>query len=391
MVEAPKQEQAEPIVNNVAVAERLFYAYRYITANRLGKSQGVEFERPLFLRNKRAELYRQLLPWRHHWLPTKYPALKEISSEARDRDEIARQYLNQGEVKVSLPNLGEQMARYVILTPPEGRRTAETYHKPPIFVIPGISNDLDCIGSFINELAFQGRRVICVAYPESNMGSITPEFAQAVRKNPGFEVHSQFYKGAIEALYPEGEEYELWGHSTGAPIIEYILEDPEFSEKTKQAVLLCPIGTVNMSERLLNAGIVAEFGLIAKKFPTLSSWLYSGSLPGKPGGRRDRQVNPELQETKGQVFGALFERVRQRFDYWKKSKVKEGGKIIVMSSKADLMTRSYEVFKDNPETKRKIKEINPQIETFEMPDSSHSTPLIEPERIIKQVFELQKS
>ena len=42
---------------------------------------------------------------------------------------------NQQEVRVDMGELGEQMARYIVLTPPEGRKTAETDSKPPIFLI----------------------------------------------------------------------------------------------------------------------------------------------------------------------------------------------------------------------------------------------------------------
>lgn len=160
----------------------------------------------------------------------------------------------QEEVKVNLEGLGEQMARFVVLTPPEGRKTPETDSKPPIFLIAGISNDLESMGMLPQEIAFQGRKVITIAYLESWHGNVTDAFRKSAEELQTFELHTSFFKEAIKKIRENSavkeqlgdfSQIELWGWSAGALMVTEILEDPSFQEMISNAVIIAPASCVD--------------------------------------------------------------------------------------------------------------------------------------------------
>lgn len=381
VITPPIQERSVPegnrIGNLVENFNKLLYRFRLnrfrlVTHESVIRGSEVRSERPLSLRATRVQLFQEF----KSTPKTDKEARKNILTEAHDRDEIARQYLTQGEVKVSLLNLGEQSARYTIINPPESRRRPETDSKPPIFLIPGISNDIDCVGALAQEIPFMGRKVIVVGMPESQIGKVTPEFAKAVSESPSFGPHVDFYKGAINALIGQDGQVELWGHSAGSAIIAEILNDPKFQARVTDAVLLNPASSANISSIALNLGISNELrNLISRNLPkyTLSS---QGNLP-------ERVDHKQLREN---VFKIMLKKVCTVAESWKKARVREGGKIIVYSGRQDRMTRSYEIFRGDQNSLDSVKKENPQIEVIDDPNGFHSTPLIEPQTIIREVF-----
>ena len=349
----------------------LFYRLGTVTHQSVSRKDGNEIERSLLLRAHRADLLE-----RFKATPKKDKEERlAIIAEARDRDEIARQFLDQGELSIDLPGLGEQKARYTVINPPEGRKRPEQESKPPVFIIPGSSNDLDSHGALAQEIAFLGRKVILVAYPESQFGYITSEFAEKAVESETFQPHVTFFKQAIRKFFKEGESLELWGFSTGAPIAAELLTDPEFQKQTKNAVFISPAGTANQSLTQFRIGTASEIKNLIRNYKNLPklSLVFSRKEPDKPG----------QEDLKSKVWKSLFNKILSVGDSWKEARVREGGKIVVFSGKKDRMTKSSLGEKELSE--------NPQIEIISDPKASHATPLLEPNRVVQKIFDTQKS
>ncbi|MBI2018156.1 hypothetical protein HYS96_00440 [Candidatus Daviesbacteria bacterium] len=372
----PIQEKVVPEKNLVANLEKLLYALRLVTHRSTVKGVNrseVQSERFLSIRTTRAQLLKEF----KSTSKADKEARISILLEAHARDEIAEQYLTQGEVKVNIPGLGEQSARYTIMISPESRKTPNTvlYSNPPIFLIPGLSNDIDCVGALAQEIAYMGRKVIVVGMPESIMGRITPEFAEAVSQTPGFGPHTKFFKGAINALVGENNQVELWGHSIGAVIIAEFLNDPKNRARVERAVLLNPASSANISEHSLNLGILNELrNLLSRNLPK-----YTLSNRGQM----------EQNDLKANLTRIMLEKVCTLYQVWQNVRVREGGRIIVYSGQKDNLTRSYELFRGDKELEARLRQVNPQMEVIDDPNGFHSTVLIEPQKVISQVFQKQ--
>jgi len=124
--------------------------------------------------------------------------------------------------------------------------------------IPGLSNDLDSVASLINELAINGRKVVVIAQPESQMGTVSKEFVEATAKHPDLTAHKEFYKAAINNLVGEDIDVELWGHSIGGELIFEILNDSDFQKRTTNAVVLCPASSANVSGFQMTKALTKE-------------------------------------------------------------------------------------------------------------------------------------
>lgn len=375
----PHQEKMVPEKNLIASFDKLFYTAGLVTHK--SNIRGTNAERPLSERTERAQLFKQFKSVDEKNRNQR----KEILAKAHARDEIYRQYLNQGEVKVNLPGLGEQIARYVVINPPESRKTAETNLIRPIYIIPGVSNDLDSVGALGTELPFVGRKVVILGFPESFLGKVTPEFTKAVAASSTYGPHAEFYKSALLKLAAaEGDinNMEVWGYSSGAPILEEILNDPNFQQRVGNAVLICPGSTVNQTKLQLGFGLMQEIKTLAGHLRNVPKYtLTYGSKTA---------MYPGQKERKGEVFDALLNRLNTQLDLWKKARVKKGGRIIVVSGSQDQLTKSYEVFNSKPETIAELKMVNPQIDVLEHP-GSHAYPLIHPGPVVDRIFRMQKA
>lgn len=370
-IKAPIQETGEPTENLTEDFDKLFYRLGQVTkAKFLDRSVGEpSIKRPLFARTTRAELYKQLknIP------KEESEERKKIIKEAHLRDDITRQYLNQGEIVITFPFLGIQKARFINVIPPEAIKTSETESKPPIFLIPGISNDIECVGGLVQEMAMQGRRVIVVAHPESFKGRVTKEFADAVEKDSEYGPHVEFYKQAINNLIKENEKLELWGYSTGVPIAEKILNDPKFQDKTENAVLLCPASSVNQSRISMNIGITNELKMLVSKcrvVPKLSCTKAS---------RNSKDEDQIL--LKKRVLKLIMNRIRNHVNYLEGARVQEGGSIVIVSGKKDRITKSSKATEEFLQ--------NPKVRVLNLRNGYHASPGVEAEKILPLIFYLQ--
>jgi hypothetical protein len=371
IVEPAQQETRVPEYNTLENLNTLFYRLGKVTYRRVIRGREGDVERPLWLLAKRAELF-------HQAQGADDDTRKKVLAEARARDEIAAQYLNQGEVKVTLPGLGEQMARYTNIEPPEGSEKVGDVGKPPVFLIPGISNDIDCVGALAQEIPYQGRNLIVIGFPESYMGKTTKEFADAVEKSPDFGPHAEFYKKAINSLVGEEQDVELWGFSTGAPIVAQILNDTDFQSRTTGAALISPASCIDQSDAQLNMGVLREARQVAKKFGLVPKYTRTTGL--SEGVPLETKEHRQLRE---RVYGLLLKRVETVSGYYPNAMVKEGGKITVVSGEKDELTKSYKA--------REMFLQNPQMKIIDISNGYHTTPLVEPERVVPMIFESQDS
>lgn len=365
-----RQEVASPEVNRVESFDGLFYLVGKVTHKSLAdKREGIQ--RSLQLRTTRAQILKEFRQTPKADTESRH----QLIQEAKTRNELEIQYLNQGEVTVDLPGLGPQTARYTIIDLPENLKPAAEAEKPPIFFIPGLSNDLDCVKATLQELAYSGRRVIAVGFPESFMGKITPEFAQASEQSLDLEPHTTFFKEAANKLIGTDAEIEFWGHSTGATIIEQILADANFQQRTTNAVLLCPAASADISTIQAVKAFAKEIAHLGRRFGQFPRFSYTrAAKEGEAEGQRELKVK---------VFKALTKRVLSESDFTKDARVQEGGKIVVVSGNRDNVTRSSTA-KDRFLT-------NPQVDFIELPNGYHFTPLTEPGRAISLVKQhLQK-
>jgi pimeloyl-ACP methyl ester carboxylesterase len=366
-VTVPKLEGITPEINKLEAFSNLFRRLGAITSK--SRIRNTESDRPFSLLAKRAELHKEVTEARGAKDTKK---TEDLLHEAHMRDEIAKQYLTQGEVTIDMGELGKQTARYVEVKPPAERNK----NLPTIFLIPGISNDIDCVGWLIQELAWEGRTVVCAGFPESHMGKTTEAFARAVKDSKEYGPHSQLFSAELKTLIPDGE-VELWGQSTGVPILEQILQDPEIQKRVTRAVGLNPASSVDQTLMSLYSGTAREAAYLAGEFKNLPKYTLSG-------GRREMdgiaKNTPQAQLNK-EVMNTLLERVRTKMDLWKTAKVKEGGTITIVSGDKDFMTRSSEEFTD--EAKFQVK--NPQMRVVRLPECHHSTVLIHPEEVLDRL------
>ena len=357
------QEAAVPEYNWIEKLDGLLYAAHLVTHR---SNIAPDVTRPMSLRNKRAELYGLAYDGIHD--------KKAIIAEAHDRDAIAMQYLNQGDISVTLEGLGTQTSRYTIIEPPESRKKPG---EKPVFIIPGISHDLDAVGAMVQEFAFAGKKVITAGFPESNMGKTTTEFAGAVEKSSGFEAHAAYYKEAINALLGEEAEVEIVGFSTGAPVTAEILKDEKFRSRVTRAILISPACMVDQSSREFLSGVMHEVKGLATRLRTLPSY---GLIMGRSS-RAPEQSN-EQGPIKKRIFEALVQKVKRKLPDWEKMRVKEGGNITVVVGTKDELTKSYKGYD--------VFDGNPQVRFFELANGLHNTPITEASDIIPQILEMQK-
>ncbi|MCX6791458.1 MAG: hypothetical protein NT149_00245 [Candidatus Gottesmanbacteria bacterium] len=367
-VTIPKLEGITPEINKLEAFSNLFRRLGAITSK--SRIRNTESDRPFSLLAKRAELFGQAKGALHEKDTQK---VREVIHEAHGRDEIAKQYLTQGEVTIDMGELGKQTARYVEVKPPAERNK----NLPTIFLVPGISNDIDCVGWLIQELAWEGRTVVCAGFPESHMGKTTEAFARAVKDSKEYGPHSQLFSSELNMLIPEGE-VELWGQSTGVPILEQMLQNPDIQERVTNAVGLNPASSVDQTPTSLYSGIAKEAAYLAGELKNMPKYTLSGGRREIDGITKEHPLQLKFNK---EVMNTLLERVRTKMDLWKTARVKEGGTITIVSGDKDSMTKSSQEFTDQA----KLQSENPQVRLLRIPDCHHSTVLIHPEVVLNKL------
>ena len=380
-VTEPVQEREGPVKDSVTKLDRLFWLFGKITRASRVKTEGAtdkdRMERSRLTRTNRAELLTRLQS-----TPTSdREGRRKIFEEARSWDTLANDFLRQGEVRVSFADLGDQVARFNVLEPPPGREPplpadgSPARELPPIVLIPGISNDLDCISTMAESLAFRGRRVISIAYPESFMGTVTDKFADTVTAKKDFSTHAQFFQAAVDALTADSPDIELWGLSTGGPIVAEMLSDPIAREKVSNAVLVSPIGCVDQTPTAMKLGIVREtLGMLKRFGSILPRGVWSS-------GRKTNEDSHQL-ELRNKIMEAHNDAIRQTTPCWQTMAVREGGNITMISGGQDEITKSYQAV-DRLSA-------HPQLRAAILPNENHTSSFNSMD-VLDKVDELQRS
>ena len=249
--------------------------------------------------------------------------------------------------------LGKIKSRYVVLEPKN--KTNEC----PIFFIPGISNDIDCVGSLISEMAYQGRKVICLAYPESYKGSVTKKFTDRVEESNSYKPHLEFFKKGIEKLVGE-DKFELRGLSLGGGIAQELMLDPKISQKIKKSVLIFPSNMAKITPSSYNKGLLNDFYHLIKKenFTRLPSWAFT--------------YGSKLY--RNEIMDSLSKKASIPFSKWEKIK----NETLILIGKKDYITNGVNTNFDSIDK-------NPNIKTCILPDSIHVTPVLYPEKVLKYI------
>ncbi|HLD64339.1 MAG TPA: hypothetical protein VI913_05590 [Candidatus Peribacteraceae bacterium] len=352
-----------------AAFERLFRLLGAVTRkSRARLDSENKIERPLSFRYARARLYNLFRS------TSDRNERKKILEEAHDRDELLRQFLQQGEVNVYTPDIGSAAAQFTVLNPPKKN---ESQHGAPIVLIPGISNDLACVDFVAQELAQSGRKTIVIGHPESYVGKADAKFSDAVQRSATFEPHARFFTEAIQKLTVDEPEIELWGISTGAPIIAEILaREPQLANRVQNAVLINPASSVAQSKRQLWTGLLKE---MKENLRHPSNMAVQVLTHGKVGPKDQEQL-----AMRKNIMAALLQRICEPSPYWKQARVRPGGSIVVVSGKSDDVTHCRDYFND------KIMPLNPQMKVA-MFDGNHAGPCVRPAEVIKLITEAQKS
>jgi len=380
-----KQEPRNPEINGIAhpILEKIHRWLGSATKQSVmpkTKLAETPVERPLSLRERRARILHAIQE--NRTAPSLYaPRIQELRNEAHDLDELARQSLNQGTLAIEMGDLGTIAARVTLLEGSKlpGRETKEK--NPPVFFIPGISNDIECVDTVGWEIARSGRDVAVVGHPESHMGEVTKEFADACERETGYGPHCSFFLQALQRMFPEGE-IELWGFSAGSPIIaEMLARNPELAKRVTKAVLVNPASSVALPAPDRTLAIdpimvrgVANDGLGLAMNPRRAAYTLTQ--------KRVKTVEPEAEgqrALKGRVFKAVLARVRKPSPEWGNMHVKENGKIVVVTTKNDLMTECGKAF--NNENPLPNAQMVPVIEL----EGKHNTALMYPEIVVEKV------
>lgn len=296
---------------------------------------------------------------------------QEAVADGKKFDEIDRQFADQKELAIDLPGLGIQKAFYADIQLPI-QETQSTEPKSPVFVVPALSGDLYGVEPIVRELALSGRRVVSVAYPESFHGKTTEEFANAVDSSKTYYPHTEYFKKAIGKLLQEGD-MELWGFSTGGPIVAELLSDPKIQRRTTTAVIVAPASSVDQSKLSFNAGLLYE---LKERVKDIGGFSNVSIVYG-----RKTQGDADMLERRKRIFRTLlYEKVCRETKAWRDMRVKENGKITFVLGGKDKITKSY----------RKAKEFldipNPQIKVIEYPQWSHLSPLIHAQELAQKVI-----
>lgn len=179
--------------------------------------------------------------------------LHTINTEAKLKDHITEQYLRgQQEITVQT-EYGEVSAQSFHLMPPSESITDENRGLPPIVLIGGWGADAAGVENMAIELAYKGREVFFVGYPDSYGGEIPLEFAQATTQAgaEGLKPQAEFFIAAHTTLlktYGWDGDVEVWGHSAGSMIAAQMLNDEGCAVRVDNAMLIAPAGTAKQSQ-----------------------------------------------------------------------------------------------------------------------------------------------
>jgi len=342
-----------------AIGRPLAYASGKITAE--SKIRGSDIDRPVSLRSERAEIYKKIKETKN--LDEKRLLLKQ----AHNFDEVFAEFLgNRKQVEVDLEELGIQSSEYT-----EIKFSETNLSRPPIVVIPGISNDLDGIGEFPIKLAMQSkRRIIIFTHPESWHGKVTEEFAEAIGRSDNFKPHTDFFKGAINKIIGIDQKMSILGVSAGSIIVTELMKDKIFKKRVNKVNLIVPPGIVDMNFKNMIRGAGKE----------LKSLLFFESNPLKISVLHSEKIKKSDTDLKNMKIARknIYSKLSKEYDWWKNDLQSETGrKTTVVICDTDGITNGRDGLK-------KISQ-NFGLDVHLVEKSSHGTLASIPEKVLKEL------
>lgn len=307
---------------------------------------------------------------------------EEIKKEMEDRADIAKQYLNQGTIHVNLEGIGEQTARYVIIRPPRGRED-QRYAGRPVFVIPGISNDISGVESLLKEWAFQGRTVICVGQPESFSGSVSEQFVSKMEKATDLSMHEEFYKRSIRMTLelerrerlPDPDDRnapysaDLFCHSAGCLLGAGILGDAYYQGMVIDAAFVAPAGVTKQT--------LFDFDVMGTARDILH--IMGNHISDLPHLTRGPLAQPEDKERVTKSVKRII--LRRNMGTYYRVQLANGHKIPVLSGDKDWIVKSLQA-------ENSLRRTNESLTVISLQDASHAEALLKPRDTIHMIRNL---
>jgi pimeloyl-ACP methyl ester carboxylesterase len=333
-----------------------------------GDGKSLEAQRTLANRIRRANLL-------HEMSTTKREHRQEILRKAAVLDEFDRQFMNQEKWSVDTP--WGKLSAYgadIDLTNHPSWNGPKSSDYPPIFLIPALSGDLHGVEPLLRELALQGRRVICIAYPEAHHGHITPEFVEEVKEQETFAPHVRFFEEVMKAKLGEECDREIWGYSAGGAIAGEILTRFKWLGKISRGVLLAPASLVEQSLLQFGKGFLHD----VKDYLDSPEQLQDTGIV--LAGKNDLEKKQHEKGAKrGDVFKRMLQLVCSPSKAYQSMQVIPGGEIIVVAAKEDQVTqgsKAPEVFAQNTAQ---------PVTMYQIP-GGHLAPLLQAKEIVNQIL-----
>ena len=424
--ETPHTEVPEEAVQSVleALNDNLPPELRFLTANvtlpeKRNKSEG-DMIRPRSLRATRARLYGTAALIREsisdiraeqaalalpntdiengakaednkERLATAKAELDAIIREAHLRDEIAEQYIKgQHEITVQT-QYGEVSAQSFHLMPPTETLTEETRHLPPVVLVGGWGADAAGVENMAIELAYQGREVFFVGYPDSYGGKMPLEFARATTQpgQEGLKPQAEFFIAAHTALLMQeankGREIntvEMWGHSAGCMLGAQMLNTKQWANRVDNAMFVGPAGIAEISQMSQITGYARNITRYLRNLRSLPSDLAKHSyVTGRKATANSKNPIRQRLHQKLQKLvwneGTLPHAREVQSDTYEHASIGSGN-IFLMHGGEDFATGSA-----TQENQTNLS--NPHIVTVIVPSMNHADFIIDPEYVIEQV------
>jgi len=338
-------------------------AYDLGLTTKESKISGTEIDRPWGLLAERADIYKKIV---ENW-GNKEEKIK-LLNEAKNLDDLFEQFLkNKKPIEVDMGELGKQSSEYVELIP-----KGADLEKPPIVIVPGISNNVDGVGGFPIVLAFLlNRKVIIVGHPESSYGKVTKKFGEAVEKSDNFGPHMVFFKSAINQIMGEETEIDICGISAGSIIVTELMKNEGFNKKINQANIIAPPGEKEVKPKnVLKRLFMEGKGLVVDKQIQFWPKLIVSDL--KPAIKNETDWRA-MKDT----FKTMGDKLSHRHEWWNNNLVsgkgKKTGVIIFGNDGVTLGIEGVDEIRKNPDLEVTIM------------DGGHGTAAVESEKVIRKM------
>lgn len=288
---------------------------------------------------------------------------REHQKEYVEHRVVEEEFVNQRDLAVET-EWGKLEAKYVVLN--------EGAIGKPLVIIPGASNGMESMDSFVRKLAkrYPNRRIMVLGYPDAPSGKVTKEFCEAVKNDEGFGPHTNFFETAINKLCPTGE-MDVLGYSVGGAIAQ----EMNLHECVDNLILVNPVGSKEMTDLEFKLGLIYEQLMLLAKFKDLPRYVFV-----------DDKTKDEQKKMKYKTWIELGKKCHSIAQGKLLKGVSVKGKVVVVSGTEDKETKAAEVF--NHSNLDKLREIQPKLDIGIVKGSFHAGPLVEPEKYIDEMDRL---